>query len=178
MLFKKVADSTCRSDSLSDLRVQIHEKIFKKYDHLVDSNEQGPTWLSNPKIADIVKEALHYRDKDKYDLYAYCIMPNHVHLVCKLPDSESMNLAESEEYPLTSVLKSLKWYTALKANKVLNRTGSAFWQSESYDHVIRDSDEMEQVIHYTLNNPVKAGLVTSWEDWSGSYCKNEFRELF
>jgi REP element-mobilizing transposase RayT len=125
-----------------------------------------------------VKEALHYRDGKEYDLYAYSIMPNHVHLVCKLLESEHMNPSEFKNYPLTTVLKSLKWYTALEANKVLNRTGSAFWQAESYDHVIRDSDELQRIIYYTLQNPVKAGLVYNWKSWNHSYCKKEFRELF
>ncbi len=42
---------------------------------------------------------------------------------------------------------------------------------ESYDHVIRTADELERTIQYVLNNPVKAGLVASWEEWPWSYIK-------
>ncbi|MFH0990568.1 MAG: hypothetical protein V1799_11195 [bacterium] len=66
-------------------------------------------------------------------------------------------------------MRKLKWNTALKANKLLHRHG-AFWQDESYDHVIRDSDELERTVWYVLNNPVKARLVESWDQWPWTYC--------
>jgi REP element-mobilizing transposase RayT len=53
---------------------------------------------------------------------------------------------------------------------ILGRTG-AFWQDESYDHVIRDNAELERVIQYVLYNPVKAGLTDEWTKWKGSYYK-------
>jgi REP element-mobilizing transposase RayT len=178
LLLKKVKQSSRSSDSLSELRERVHKSIFTKYDHLLDTEKAGPTWLSNKSVAEIVKEAIHHRDQKKYDLYAYCIMPNHIHLICKLPDSKDMKPAEENVYPLTNILKSLKWYTALEANKLLNRTGNAFWQAESFDHVIRDAEELQRIIYYTLNNPVKARMVKSWNEWKDSYCKKEFRELF
>ena len=54
---------------------------FGKFDALLDRGETGPKWLKNPKIAEIVTEAIRYRDNHDYDLLAYCVMPNHVHLV-------------------------------------------------------------------------------------------------
>ncbi|MCP9291149.1 transposase [Gracilimonas sediminicola] len=178
LLINKVEDSSRSADRLSALRERVHKTIFKKYDQLLDCNEIGPTWLLNDEVTEIVKEAIHHRDQEKYDLYAYCIMPNHVHLICKLPDSNHLKPSGKKDYPLTNILKSLKWFTALEANKVLKRTGSAFWQAESYDHVIRDSDELQRIIYYTLQNPVNAGLVDNWKSWHHSYCKKEFRELF
>ena len=62
----------------------------------------------------------------------------------------------------------LKGYTARKANGLLSRTG-AFWQRESYDHVIRDANEWQRIVIYVLNNPVKAGLVDTWEEWKWNY---------
>lgn len=156
----------------------ILKRVFKKYDQLLDKSIYGPTWLVKTEIADIVKEALHYRDSSAYDLYAYCVMPNHVHMVFKLPDPKSINPEENADFPVTRILKSLKWFTALKANRVLQRTGNSFWQPESYDHVIRDSGELERIIYYTLQNPVKAGFVSHWQKWPHSYCKSDYLELF
>ena len=65
-------------------------------------------------------------------------------------------------------MQSLKGYTARKANLLLERSG-VFWQPESYDHVIRDANEWRRIITYVLNNPVKAGLVDTWEKWQWSY---------
>lgn len=162
------------SDKLSDLHKR-KRLLLKKYEDLLDSPETGPTWLKEEKIANIVREALHHRDKVKYNLFAYCIMPNHVHVVFELfEDLENSNKSETE-YPLAKLLHSLKSYTALECNKLLSRTG-AFWQPESYDRVIRDSEELEKTVKYTLNNPVKAGIIEDWKDWPYSYCKPAFLE--
>lgn len=154
------------------LEVLIQRKIFKKYEEYLDKGLTGPTWLSRNEIANLVKESIHYRDSKIYDLYAYCIMPNHVHLIFK-----HLRNDKKKEKPITDVMRSLKRYTARKCNKLLGRSG-AFWQSESYDRVIRNLDELKNTIRYTLNNPVKAGLVESWQHWPHSYCKPEFTETF
>jgi putative transposase len=67
-------------------------------------------------------------------------------------------------------MQSLKRHTARQANILLGRKG-AFWQDESYDRVIRDHDEYIRIVHYVLENPVKARLVSKWDDWKGTYCK-------
>lgn len=158
-----------RSEELQDY---IDKKIFKEYEDLLDEGGTGPTWLKKEEIADLVEESIHYRNSELYDLYAYCIMPNHLHLIFKHLIQE-----EQHENPITDIMRNFKRYTARECNKRLNRTG-AFWQSESYDRVIRDQDELENVLRYTLNNPVKAGLVDHWKGWSYTYCKPEFIESF
>ena len=45
----------------------------------------------------------------------------------------------------------------------------AFWQHESYDHVVRNEKEFERILAYIVNNPVKAGLVADWQDWPYTY---------
>jgi REP element-mobilizing transposase RayT len=161
----------------SDRPKLFQEKIFQKYEQALDAENTGPIWLKTPAIANLVQESIHYRDSKEYDLYAYCIMSNHVHLVFQhLSKKLNTNVVE-KNFPITKILQELKRYTAYKSNKILGRTG-AFWQSESYDRVIRDKDELENTILYTLNNPVKAGLVERWEGWPYSYCKPEFINTF
>jgi REP element-mobilizing transposase RayT len=65
---------------------------------------------------------------------------------------------------LSSILHSLKSYTANEANKILNRKGQ-FWQPESFDRWIRDADHFAKVIRYIENNPVKARLCSKPEEW-------------
>ena len=144
---------------------------FGKFDALLDGTTEGNRWLAIPKVADLVTESIRYRDGKEYDLFAYCVMPNHVHLLIRLLDlSEKVSRRGSSRYLLANVLENLKWYTALKANKILSRSG-AFWQHESYDHVVRDDVELERIVRYILNNPVKAGLVRDWDSWKWSNCK-------
>jgi len=72
----------------------------------------------------------------------------------------------------TNVLGGLKEGTAVSANRLLRRAG-VFWQRESRDHVVRNSDELDRIILYVLENPDKAGLCTRWEDWRLTYGKEE-----
>ncbi|WP_445665342.1 REP-associated tyrosine transposase [Fodinibius sp. AD559] len=160
------------SDKLSELR-KYHQTIFKKYEDQLDQAKTGPTWLVNKKIAEIVCEAIHFRDNSIYDLYAYCIMPNHVHLVLKMLQTNN----NSEIPALTKVLQKLKSYTALRCNRILNRKGQ-FWQHESFDRVIRNQKELESTIRYVLNNPVKANFVDTWTDWPYNFLKTEFKNDF
>ena len=70
----------------------------------------------------------------------------------------------------SEIMHSLKRYTARQANLILEREGQ-FWQHENYDHVIRDDGELDRIINYVIENPVKAGLVQHWRDWEWTYCK-------
>lgn len=153
---------------------QLLRKILKKYEDLLDKAATGPTWLGQYKIAETVQNALHYHDEQSYDLYSYTIMPNHVHLIFRHIDSAK---EASNNYPVTDILHSIKSYTALECNRILGRKGR-FWQSESYDRVIRDQNELEKTIRYVLYNPVKAGFVDQWQDWPYSYCTSKFIKSF
>lgn len=77
-------------------------------------------------------------------------MPNHVHTIVQpLPD-----------YELPDLLHSWKSFTAKAANRLLGKTGE-FWQTEYYDHLIRDEEDYAHGVRYVLENPLRAGL----EEW-------------
>ncbi len=163
-------------------RLEWTRQWFRKFEKTLDSAESGPVWLKDDRIAKEVAESLHYRDGKVYCLDAYCIMSNHVHvvftpLVMQSAKTDVVNSTEStvqtKDFPynsLSSIMNSLKGYTAYKANRLLGRSG-AFWQPESYDHVVRDASEWHRIVTYVLNNLVKAGLVDRWEKWRWSYCR-------
>ena len=66
--------------------------------------------------------------------------------------------------PRERIVHSVNLFTSTACNRLLNRRGR-FWQAESYDHWIRDPDELDRVISYIELNPVKAGLADSPEAW-------------
>jgi putative transposase len=140
---------------------------FAKYDDFLDRVVCGDSFLEHERIAEMVSESIKFRHGKIYDLAAFSIMPNHAHLVCT-PLEKSTNVL----YGLTEILHSLKRHTARQANLLLGRTG-AFWQDESYDHVVRNEIDLERIIEYVRYNPVKAGLVDDWNLWKWSYCKYE-----
>ena len=94
-----------------------------------------------------------------YDLAAYAVLSNHLHLLL-FP-----KIAPSR------LLQSLKGATAREANRILGRTGESFWQAESYDHWVRNEGERQRIAAYIEDNPVKAGLVQRVQDypWSSAF---------
>ncbi len=151
--------------------------LIEKYEAQLDSGSIGPLWLKNARVADLVAQSLKFRDGKVYQLDAYTIMPNHVHTVLTPLLTSAQNHDPNAGYhSLTSILHSLKRYTARESNRILMREG-AFWEGESFDHYIRDGSELERIISYVLNNPVKAGLAKTWRNWPWSYCRYEPRGL-
>ncbi|MEZ0326386.1 MAG: transposase [Fimbriimonas sp.] len=110
----------------------------------------GRCVLAHPSAAQIVRDALYCFHGERYRLHAWCIMPNHVHAVVEPLGG----------VPLKEILHSWKSYTANKVNALVGSKG-AFWQVESYDHLVRGRADYENQIQYVLENPVKAGL----RDW-------------
>ncbi|MEQ1824557.1 MAG: transposase, partial [Pirellula sp.] len=83
----------------------------------------------------------------RYHISDFVIMPNHVHvMVCFLPGVR-----------LLAQCKSWKHYAATQINQILGTTGE-FWQSESFDHLVRDADHFNRFRKYIDENPTKAGL--------------------
>ena len=149
--------------------------VFKKYETVLDKADFGRKWLQNEEIAKLVSSALFHNDSKKYDLIAFTIMPNHVHIIIRPFEKEIFKLGESKskQYMLIQIIGNIKSYTATKANKTLKRQG-AFWQHESYDHVIRDERELKKIVEYILNNPVKAKLCESPDEWRRSYYNPDY----
>ena len=133
-------------------------QAFVWLDRYLDEARCGPVWLEREEIASLVVDAIHYAANDlrHYDLHAYVVMANHVHLLIH------------PLVPPSKLMQSVKGFSAREANKLLGRTGQAFWQNESYDHWIRDEPEFQRVRRYIELNPVRAGLAAKPEDYRWS----------
>ena len=131
---------------------------FHVRDQWLDRSNAGPFWLRDARIAQIVQDTLRHgaNVRHSYDLYAWAIMPNHVHAVWK------------PHIPMPSIMRCLKGRTSRIANRLLGRGGQPFWQDESYDHWIRSTQELEDIVRYVESNPVTAGLVSSEAQWAWS----------
>ena len=157
--------------------IEFHRKWFLRLDEILDKAKAGPMWLSEPAVRQIVYNKLVADDPAKYRLDAFSLMSNHAHVVFK-PNLSEFDLKEkmtpagpkfvSDHDTLAQIMQSLKGVTARECNLFLGRSG-AFWEKESFDHVVRDEDGFARAVRYTLKNPVKAGLVADWRDWPGNY---------
>ena len=124
----------------------------KKYEKYLDRG-LGSCALAHPEMAQVMQDALMFHDGDRYNLLAWSIMPNHVHVLIK------------DNSDLSKILQSWKSFTgkwALKNNKKyglnIPKDATEFWMSESWDRFIRDGDHFNNTINYILNNPDKAHL--------------------
>jgi len=111
----------------------------------------GTCWLKQPEIARLVEDALKHFDGRRYELIAWSVMPNHVHVVVKPADGED----------LEKIIHSWKSFTAKRANELLGRTGQ-FWQEEYFDHIIRDGEDYRNQVKYVLGNPRSAHVSPEW----------------
>lgn len=127
----------------------------------------GECWLRQPKVAGVVEAALREKDGSRYRLQAWCIMPNHVHLVVDVWNT-----------PLSELLKLWKGGSARSANIALHRRGS-FWEREYFDTLIRGEAHLGRAVRYTEANPVKANLAQerrAWR-WSSARLRDEHERL-
>ncbi|MDP4624282.1 MAG: dihydropteroate synthase [Akkermansiaceae bacterium] len=133
-----------------DLRKALGKLYRDRIEGVLDQGF-GECWMKDGEIAAIVAGAIQHFAGERYDLGAWCVMPNHVHMILAPKDGES----------LSEILHSMKRFSAKEANKQLGREG-AFWQKESYDHIIRSEQEFGKQTAYVLGNPEAAGL-DRWE---------------
>ena len=122
--------------------------------------------LSDTRLAQLVVDAFYFFADHRYKLLAFVVMPSHIHWVFQPMESWVSQLGPqiTVRSPRERIIHSINRHTAAECNKLLGLSGT-FWQHESYDHWIRDAEEMERIIRYVEGNPVKAGLVDLPEQW-------------
>jgi REP element-mobilizing transposase RayT len=89
-------------------------------------------------------------------LHAYCLMPDHVHLLIELPAGVSLE-------------KVVHHFKTVSGFALKRATGEPAWQTSYYDHILRREEALEDVAAYIWGNPVAQGIVENAEDyrWSG-----------
>ncbi|MDX1944572.1 MAG: hypothetical protein SFU86_04125 [Pirellulaceae bacterium] len=125
---------------------EFSNRFTRHWQELLDSGH-GECVLRRPELSQIVARSLLHADGDRYDLGDFVVMPNHVHLLVMFAGLRVMKLQ----------CRSWKKFTAGEINLRLGRRG-AFWQGESFDHLVRSEVQFEYLRSYIRENPAKAGL--------------------
>jgi REP element-mobilizing transposase RayT len=147
----------CLSANRAFPAVTTSGQAFVAMDRLLDTARTGPLHLRRPEFAEMVVEAIRYREREgQFALHNYVVMANHVHLLI------------TPRIELPKLMHSLKGFTARRANQMLGVRGQPFWQGESYDRWVRNTEEFERIANYIEMNPVNAGLCASPEDFRWS----------
>jgi len=117
-------------------------------------------WTLPDQARSIVLESCCHDHGLRIDLQIAVVMPDHVHLIFSpLLDQPRMQVCS-----LAEITDAIKGASAHKINKLLHRKGRV-WQPESFDHVLRSSENLEDKIEYLLQNPVRRGLALRWNDY-------------
>jgi REP element-mobilizing transposase RayT len=111
-------------------------------------------WVLPEQVRSVVLDSCLHDDGSKIDLQVAVIMPDHVHLIF----TPLVNGMEMTVWPLAEITDAIKGASAHMINRVLGRKEKV-WQAESFDHVVRSSESLDQKIQYVLENPVRRGLV-------------------
>jgi Rad3-related DNA helicase/REP element-mobilizing transposase RayT len=125
---------------------EYHEKFGNRFENWLDTGV-GSCVLRQPQAAGKMVAALRHFDGERYALGHFVVMPNHVHVLVR----------PLAGHTLSEILKSWKSFTAREINQALGRT-EALWQDESFDHIVRTPQALEQFSEYIRQNPAKAGL--------------------
>jgi type I restriction enzyme R subunit len=132
----------------------------------------GECHLRAPECVTVLRDELLRDDRRRHHLGDFVIMPNHVHLIITPVVDEvavernsfrsTTNSAEGERNEFRStkleiLLKSIKGASAVACNRLRQRTG-AFWQADSYDHIVRSLEQLSAYREYIARNPSLAHL--------------------
>ena len=102
----------------------------------------------------IIERLLEEKKKAAYNLFVYCLMPNHLHLLLA-PSSNSISVSD-----FIGAFKS-------KTTRIAWTFGivGKLWQSRFHDKVVRKNEDLRAIGQYILDNPVRKGLISKWEDY-------------
>lgn len=152
----EIAKEDAGSSDCTKKLTKLHDELASCYQSHIESalhDSSEVNHLANPEIADEIINAWKHFDGERYQLYAWAIMPNHVHVLFR----------PTEGHRLEDILHSWKSFTSKKALGILGEEGT-FWQKEYYDHLVRDEEDFENQLRYILNNP-KGDLGEAWSAW-------------
>ena len=126
----------------SDEVTQLYHRYVGPVSERLLANGYGCCMLRYPECRRFLSESFFYGDGKRYDIWAYVIMPNHVHVLMSDLTGEDVN----------EILKSIKQYSAARMNKCMHRKGEV-WVRENFDRLVRGEAHFEHCIDYIINNP-------------------------
>ena len=117
----------------------------------------------SPTARTIVLDALRHFHNKRYELFAACVMPDHVHFLIQ-PWPKENNNEGIIFWPLNQVIHSIKSFSAHEINKIENSKG-AVWEMERFDRYVRSDRDLQEKFHYILRNPWDAGVARQNQDY-------------
>lgn len=149
-IYQNLQSISPQSEEFSNLQ-RVYFRMMEKYLNA----GSGSCALRDSSLASIVADELQALDDWQVKVPHYSIMPNHWHALIIPPSTPTR--------PLATIMKRIKGRSGLRISRTREQSGPV-WQREWFDHWIRNDTEWAKTIRYIQNNPVKAHLVTRWQD--------------
>jgi ATP-dependent Clp protease ATP-binding subunit ClpA len=118
-----------------------YERFPNRWEAWLDE-AHGDCLLARPELRQIVEDALRHDDGKRYLLRGFVVMPNHVHVL----------VTPLGKHTLSESLQAWKSVSAHRINKAAGRSGE-FWQKESFDHIVRNEEQLVRLSEYIRRNP-------------------------
>ena len=114
-------------------------------------------YFKEQRFAKIIADEINYRSHvaNEVIIYAYCIMPDHVHLLLKLSEGYGKSIR--------NWVAAFKRYTARVFS--MRYEVKPLWQSNFYDHIVRKEESLNTIAEYIANNPVRKNMVKQWNEY-------------
>jgi alanyl-tRNA synthetase/REP element-mobilizing transposase RayT len=138
------------------------ERPWAKY--MVTFSTRERRQLAAPERDIVLKSILYAHENRQYELYAACVMPDHVHLLFEPQIKEQDTHGNPVFWSLSEILQGIKSASAHNINQFSGQKGNV-WEKESLDRMIRGQPDMEEKFHYICRNPWQDGVVPATEDY-------------
>jgi len=140
---------------------KLKKEYFTRMDQVLDRTVMGSSQLLEDNVVSLIKNIFLQYDGKLFDLIAYTILPNHLHV-----------LYVAKEHA-EDIVKKLTSEIALQA-KLNLKDEIRFWDEPDHEQFLIEEDELVDLSSYIIGNPVKAGLVDYWKDWPHTYIDPEY----
>jgi RecG-like helicase/REP element-mobilizing transposase RayT len=118
----------------------------------------------SPKARTTVLNSLRHFHNKRYEMFAACVMPNHVHLLIQPWPKGADDKGNIAFWRLGELLHSIKSFSAHGINEIENKSGS-IWEKERFDRYVRSDRDLQEKFHYILRNPWDSGVAKQNEHY-------------
>ncbi len=126
----------------------------------------------SPKARTTVLDSLRHFHNKRYEMFAACVMPDHVHFLIQPWPKGNDDKENTAFWRLSELVHSIKSFSAHQINEIENKRGS-IWEKEQFDRYVRSDHDLQEKFHYILRNPSESGVVNQNEEYQWVWTQDD-----
>lgn len=166
-----MGNSSSQTQKLAQAKKEYYialRKYHLAYDKILNKSKTPNFSLLTENNKLVVEEVFKFWEGKRLKSHVWCIVSNHFHWVLSVFERDE----NRKPVYLQDILHSVKLFSARQINKNEKRSGQ-LWMHESFETTIRNDKHFINVVNYTINSPVSAGLIKNWKDWPATFVEQE-----